>query len=118
MKRPLSIQVLPAVAFTKALAHGVRFVCARDFLEHDFGLGDVLAEKTVRMKISSDTRTVGFYYSLEGSSWQLIRLFKNDYPQEIWLGISAQSPMGNGTKATFEDVVLEEKSIADFRMGQ
>jgi len=96
----------------------VRMVSVRTTGTSDDNNHDVVSEKTVRMKISSDTRTVGFYYSLDGSSWQLIRLFKNDYPQEIWLGISAQSPMGNGTRATFEDVVLEEKSIADFRMGK
>lgn len=44
-------------------------------------------------------------------------LFKNDYPAKLWLGISAQSPMGNGTSATFEDLSLTSTSITDFRLG-
>jgi regulation of enolase protein 1 (concanavalin A-like superfamily) len=34
---------------------------------------DVIEAKSVHMKISSDTKTVGFYYSLDKKSWQLIR---------------------------------------------
>ena len=71
----------------------------------------------VYMKISSDTKTVGFYYSLDKKSWQLIRLFKNDYPASIWVGISTQSPLGEGTTAVFEDLSLAQQSISDFRLG-
>jgi regulation of enolase protein 1 (concanavalin A-like superfamily) len=78
---------------------------------------DVIVEKSVSMKISSDTKTVGFYYSLDGESWQLIRLFKNDYPASIWVGISSQSPLGEGTSAVFEGVTLTRQSISDFRLG-
>jgi regulation of enolase protein 1 (concanavalin A-like superfamily) len=70
------------------------------------------------MKISSDTQTVGFYYSIDNQSWQLIRLFRNEYPEKIWLGVSAQSPLGNGTSASFEDVSLTQTSVADFRLGK
>jgi regulation of enolase protein 1 (concanavalin A-like superfamily) len=69
------------------------------------------------MKISSDTKTIGFYYSLDNKSWQLVRLFKNDYPVKIWIGVSTQSPIGNGTTATFEEFSLTQTSIKDFRMG-
>ena len=55
--------------------------------------------------------------TLDNKSWQLIRLFKNDYPAAIWVGISTQSPLGEGTSAVFEDVSLTEQSISDFRLG-
>jgi regulation of enolase protein 1 (concanavalin A-like superfamily) len=78
---------------------------------------DVVAAKSVRMKISSDTKTVAFYYSLDGREWQLIRLFRNDYPQKLWLGVSAQSPLGEGNSVTFDAVTLTQTSISDFRLG-
>jgi len=78
---------------------------------------DVVDSKSAYMKISSDVTTVGYYYSLDKETWQLVRLFRNDYPSEIWVGISAQSPMGNGTSVTFEECSLKESSIRDFRMG-
>ena len=69
------------------------------------------------MKISSDTRTVASYYSLDQKNWQLVRLYKNDYPNELWVGISAQCPIGKGTVDHFSDVTLTQSSVTDFRLG-
>jgi regulation of enolase protein 1 (concanavalin A-like superfamily) len=95
-----------------------RMVSVRTTGTSDDNNHDVITEKAVHMKISSDTQTVGFYYSLDSTTWQLIRLFKNDYPEKIWMGISAQSPLGNGTSAIFEGLALTQTSIADFRSGK
>jgi regulation of enolase protein 1 (concanavalin A-like superfamily) len=72
----------------------------------------------VFMKMSSDTKTIGFYYSLDKENWQLVRLFRNAYPTETWIGVSTQSPIGNGTSATFEECSLTQSSVKDFRMGR
>ena len=94
-----------------------RMVSVRTIGTSDDNNHDVVEPKSVYMKISSDTKTVGFYYSLDNKSWQLIRLFRNDYPAAIWVGISTQSPLGEGTSAVFEDVSLTKLSISDFRLG-
>jgi regulation of enolase protein 1 (concanavalin A-like superfamily) len=96
----------------------IRVVSVRTNGTSDDNNHDIVTAKTVSLKISSDTRTVGFYYSVDNVNWQLIRLFKNDYPAKIWTGISTQSPQGNGTTTAFEAVSLTQKSITDFRMGQ
>ena len=94
-----------------------RMVSVRTIGTSDDNNHDVIEAKSVYMKISSDTKTVGFYYSLDKKTWQLIRLFKNDYPASIWVGISTQSPLGEGTSAVFEDLSLTQQSISDFRLG-
>ena len=94
-----------------------RMVSVRTIGTSDDNNHDVIEAKSVYMKISSDTKTVGFYYSLDNKSRQLIRLFKNDYPASIWVGISTQSPLGEGTSAVFEGVSLTRQSISDFRLG-
>jgi regulation of enolase protein 1 (concanavalin A-like superfamily) len=94
-----------------------RMVSVRTIGTSDDNNHDVVEAKSVYMKISSDTKTVGFYYSLDNKSWQLIRLFRNDYPAAILVGISTQSPLGEGTSAVFEDVSLTKQSISDFRLG-
>ena len=94
-----------------------RMVSVRTIGTSDDNNHDVVDAKSVYMKISSDTKTVGFYYSLDNKSWQLIRLFGNDYPAAIWVGISTQSPLGEGTSAVFEGVSLTRQSISDFRQG-
>lgn len=94
-----------------------RIVTVRTIETSDDNNHDVVNDASVYMKISSDVKTVGFYYSLDKEQWQLVRLFKNDYPAELWVGLSAQSPIGNGTNAIFEECSLTQSSISDFRMG-
>ncbi|MDC7674923.1 DUF1349 domain-containing protein [Asticcacaulis machinosus] len=96
----------------------IRVVSVRTEGTSDDNNHDVVGEEAVYLKISSDTKTVGFYYSKDQKSWQMVRLFKNGYPQELWIGVSAQSPMGEGTEATFEGLSLSQESIEDFRLGQ
>jgi uncharacterized protein len=94
-----------------------RMVTVRTIGTSDDNNHDVVGAKSVFMKISSDTKAVGFYYSLDQKSWQLIRVFKNDYPASIWVGLSAQSPVGEGTSAVFENVSLIDRSVSNFRLG-
>lgn len=94
-----------------------RIVTVRTIGTSDDNNHDVVNNASVYMKISSDVKTIGFYYSIDKEQWQLVRLFKNDYPAELWVGLSAQSPIGNGTNAIFEECSLTQSSISDFRMG-
>ncbi len=95
-----------------------RLVTVRTTGTSDDNNHDVVTAPSVYMKISSDATTVGFYYSLDNREWQLIRLFKNEYPDTIWLGVSSQSPVGDGNATSFENVSLTQTSISDFRMGK
>lgn len=78
---------------------------------------EVVASKSVYLKISSNTKVVGFYYSVDGKTWQLVRVFKNDYPTTLKLGIGSQSPEGQGNSSIFSEFKMAKTSIKDFRMG-
>ena len=95
-----------------------RLVTVRTSGTSDDNNHDVVTASSVHMKISSDTTTVAFYYSLDRTQWQLIRLFRNEYPARIWVGVSSQSPVGSGNVTLFENVALTYTSVADFRLGQ
>jgi hypothetical protein len=71
----------------------------------------------VYRKISSDTKVVGFYYSLNNKEWQLVRVFKNEYPAAIRLGIGTQSPAWEGNSSIFEEIQFSDEAVKDFRMG-
>lgn len=104
-------------AFERDERKQTRAVSVRTIETSDDNNHDVIDSTSMYMKISSDTKTVGFYYSVDKKNWQLVRLFHNDYPTELWVGLSTQSPIGNGTSTTFEDCSLTFSSIKDFRMG-
>ncbi len=95
----------------------VRIVTVRTIDYSDDNNHDIIPQESVYMKISSDTSTIGFYYSLDNLEWQLARLYKNNYPKELWVGIGAQSPMGDGTVIEFEGCSLTIDHIKDFRLG-
>ncbi len=95
-----------------------RIVSVRTIETSDDNNHDVVNSESVYLKISSDTETIGFYYSLDKEDWQLVRLFRNDYPKELWAGLSSQSPIGEGTRTIFEELSLTRRSVKDFRMGK
>lgn len=104
-------------AFERDERQRTRIVTVRTIETSDDNNHDVIDSATVYMKISSDVKTIAFYYSPDKENWQLVRLFRNDYPDEIWVGLSSQSPIGNGTSVTFEECSLTQSSVSDFRMG-
>lgn len=94
-----------------------RAVTVRTIGTSDDNNHDAIKQEDVYMKISSDTRNVGFYYSLDGQTWQLARLYRNDYPQRIYIALSSQSPLGNGINSQFTEIKLTDANIANFRSG-
>jgi len=94
-----------------------RVVTVRTMGTSDDNNHDIVKQPFVYMKISSDTKTVASYYSLDKKNWQMVRLYKNNYPKKIWMGISTQCPVDKGTQSIFKEINLKEKSVSDFRLG-
>lgn len=95
-----------------------RMVTVRNVETSDDNNHDVVTQPFVYMKISSDTKTVASYYSLDNKKWQMVRLYKNDYPAEFYAGISTQCPVDKaGSSAIFEELDIAQKSVTDFRLG-
>lgn len=94
-----------------------RIVTVRTNNTSDDNNHDVVSKNSVLMKISSDTKSIGFYYSTDSITWQLVRVYKNSYPSKIWIGISSQSPLGNGINTVFEECKITKEAVKDFRSG-
>jgi regulation of enolase protein 1 (concanavalin A-like superfamily) len=94
-----------------------RVVTVRTNESSDDNNHEIVKEKTIYLKISSDTKQIGFYYSTNGTVWNLVRVFKNEYPQTIFVGVGTQSPEGNGNKTIFDKIEFSNSPIRDFRSG-
>ena len=80
---------------------------------------EVLNEtECIYFKISSDTQTIGSYYSLDGQTWQMVRLYKNNYGEKVYLGICSQATQSEVCISTFEDLRLTTDHVTNFRMGE
>ena len=104
-------------AFERDERTRTRAVTVKTMKTSDDNNHDVINSTSTFMKISSDTKTIGFYYSTDQKTWQLVRLFRNEYPEETWIGVSSQSPLGKGTTSTFEAFSFTLNTIKDFRLG-
>ena len=94
-----------------------RIVTVRTNQTSDDNNHDMIKDSIVFLKISSDTKSVGFYYSTDNKLWNLVRVFKNEFPQNIYLGVGTQSPAGNGNKTVFYGIEFSNSSVKDFRIG-
>ena len=90
----------------------VRTVGTSDDNDHE-----VIDKDNIYYKISSDTHTIASYYSLDGKEWQMVRLYKNDYPAKLYLGICSQAPVKGECVSEFSELSLSTDNVEDFRLG-
>lgn len=95
-----------------------RVVSVRTVGTSDDNNHDVIAQDFVFLKISSDTQTIASYYSLDGAEWHMVRLYKNNYPANIMVGLSNQAPKKGSCESVFTDLQFNQSNVADFRMGK
>lgn len=112
-----SEQLWQKFAFERDERGVTRVVSVRTVGTSDDNNHQSVAAPEVYLKISSDTRTVGLYFSTDKVSWNLARLYGNDYPPRLYVGLSSQSPLGSGNASTFIDPVFSADCVNDFRLG-
>jgi regulation of enolase protein 1 (concanavalin A-like superfamily) len=74
----------------------------------------------VWLRVYVDGNIVNFHFSEDGSFWRFNRTFAlpRNLDGKIKLGLSAQAPLGNGSRATFRNVTVNHDAISNFRNGQ
>ena len=95
-----------------------RIVTVRTQGTSDDNNHDKLNVSSVYLKISSDTKTIASYYSIDKKRWNMVRLYKNYYPKNIYLGISSQCPQKGSCTSRFEEISLSHDNVSDFRLGE
>lgn len=95
-----------------------RIVSVRTQGTSDDNNHDKITANSVYLKISSDTKTIASYYSLDNKEWHMVRLYKNNYPAEIHLGVSSQCPQKGVCTSRIEEITLTDDNVGDFRMGE
>lgn len=94
-----------------------RIVSVRTMGTSDDNNHDVISQDWAYLRLFSDTRTLAFYYSLDGTEWQMVRLYKNNFPKRVFLGISNQCPKDKNSSSIFEEVSISTDNVKDIRMG-
>lgn len=77
-----------------------------------------IARDTVFLRVYRQRNVFAFHASEDGRFWHLNRYFGFDTDSEIKLGLSAQSPLGNGVVASFSEVTYQKRGLEDIRNGE
>ena len=77
----------------------------------------VVEGNAVWLRIARIGAAFAFHYSADGSRWQLVRHFALGGDGELQVGFLAQSPTGEGCRATFSQIDLRHETLGDIRSG-
>jgi uncharacterized protein len=77
-----------------------------------------IEDDNVFLRITRREATLAFHYSRDGHLWQLVRHFTLGDAARPFIGLSAQSPTGNGCSAVFSQVHYTPTAVADLRSGE
>ncbi|BCI60530.1 DUF1349 domain-containing protein [[Clostridium] leptum] len=69
------------------------------------------------MQIARKGKVFGFYYSEDGKTFSLLRIFTIPADDKIRVGLVAQCPKGDGAEVQFADVGLYHISLSDLHNG-
>lgn len=94
-----------------------RVVTVRTVGTSDDNNHEVIEQDNIYYKISSDTHTIASYFSLDGKEWQMVRLYKNNYPKELYIGICSQAPVKGECVSEFSELSLSTDNVGNFRLG-
>ena len=60
---------------------------------------------------------VALHYALDGRAWRMVRYCALPLPDEVQLGIVAQSPVGPGTTIDVLSFSVEQRTVGNMRAG-
>lgn len=79
--------------------------------------GPLIYQEEIWLQIVRKGHMFGIHYSLDGKTYQMVRLTYLPMNNSIKVGIVAQSPCGEGGEMMFSNMSIVEKTIDDVRNG-
>jgi regulation of enolase protein 1 (concanavalin A-like superfamily) len=72
----------------------------------------------VYLRMAVTPQTIAFHYSNDGKYWHFVRYFTLGKLENLQVGLSAQSPMGQQCKAVFSEIHYRAGILKDARNGE
>ena len=78
----------------------------------------VVADQSVWLRVSRVDSVYAYHASLDGNTWELVRVFHlDDDVAEHLVGLEAQSPTGEGCRVTFDELRFTSERLVHLRDG-
>ena len=75
-------------------------------------------DHSVYLRVYRDVDVLAFHYSLDGHYWHFVRYFSLGNLEQLRVGFSSQSPMGQGCRAIFSEIRYTPRALSDLRNGE
>ena len=72
----------------------------------------------VYLKVATSGKTICFYYSTDGTQWNIVRTFAFKQRPTMKLGFYAQSPLGPSCSVAFSEIKYIPKAFSNFNTGE
>jgi regulation of enolase protein 1 (concanavalin A-like superfamily) len=76
-----------------------------------------VGDRSVHFRLHRQGNTLAFHYSLDGHYWHFVRHFSLGDVEQLRVGFSTQSPVGEGCRALFSEIQYSPNGISDLRNG-
>lgn len=86
--------------------------------ESDDANGCNIDGNTVWLQVCRVGNAFAFHYSVDGENYYMTRYFHLPVGDAVKVGLSAQSPLGQGGIRIFEDLSIESKTVKNIRAGK
>jgi|SRR5690606_16745048 len=77
-----------------------------------------LKDKSVWLQIGRKGDAFAMHYSVDGSNYEMVRVFNLKTSDTIKVGIVSQSPTGEGLVSDFSELQIEKVTMASIRAGK
>jgi len=75
-------------------------------------------DHSVYLRVYRQSEALAFHYSLDGHYWHFVRHFSLGNLEQLRVGFSTQSPMGEGCKAIFSEIRYTPNPLSNLRNGE
>ncbi|MCI0397216.1 MAG: DUF1349 domain-containing protein [Chloroflexi bacterium] len=72
----------------------------------------------IYLRLARNAQTFAFHYSQDGRYWHLVRYFTLGKLDNLRVGFSSQSPLGQACRALFSEITYRPETLKDIRSGE
>jgi hypothetical protein len=76
-----------------------------------------VGDRSAYLRIYRQSDVLAFHYSLDGHYWHFVRYFSLRNSEQLRVGFSTQSPVGQGCRANFSEIHYSPRVLSDLRNG-
>jgi len=77
-----------------------------------------VGDRSVYLRVYRKSEILAFHYSLDGHYWHFVRYFSLGIVEQLRVGFSTQSPLGQGCQALFSEIRYTASALSDLRSGE